>query len=224
MTTITLPSADQLSQRLGGIDGLLIAKKWERAAIVYAFTQPGSQGGIQVAPPPPKMNIRTFAAQGFAGLTSLQSVYHYRRAWEWAIAQGWAKSVEPGETVVLPHQEFPRFPKAVGVPTDTASFAEAIRTSPQLQAVARRALQQTREPTRHRARPVERLIRQDAEQAAFRMVRLRARVRRLDAVEPELRDALREYVTDALAATLEVMEALGLEEATVTPIFDHASR
>lgn len=85
---------------------LLVAKEWERAAIVFAFTEVGGPRNSR-QPEPPKVNIRQFAALGFTGLTTPKAVLRYRRAWSWAIEQGLAAPVEPGDTVVLPEVPFP---------------------------------------------------------------------------------------------------------------------
>ena len=104
-----IPTAAELSDRLNGLDALLTARNWERAAIVYAFTGVGGPRNSK-QPPPPKMNIRTFARQGFAGLTTNKSVEHYRGAWVLAIRQGWARPAEPGQDVELPGHPFPSWP------------------------------------------------------------------------------------------------------------------
>jgi hypothetical protein len=109
MTTIQIPTAQEVRERLSGVDRLLTARKWERAAIVCAFTGIGGPRNSP-QPPPPKLNIRQFAAQGYAGLTTNKSVERYRAAWVTAIDNGWAVPVEPGQTVELPDQPFPAWP------------------------------------------------------------------------------------------------------------------
>lgn len=111
MTTITIPAPNELRDRLQGVDRLLTAKSWERAAIVYAYTGVGGPRNSP-QPPPPKLNIRQFAAQGFTGLTTNKSVERYRAAWITAINHGWAVPVDPGDTVVLPEQPFPAWPSS----------------------------------------------------------------------------------------------------------------
>lgn len=109
MTTITIPRPEELQDRLTGVDRLLTAKKWERAAIVFAYTGIGGPRNSP-QPLPPKLNIRQFAAQGFAGLTTNKAVERYRAAWVSAIDNGWAPPVEPGQTIELPNQPFPAWP------------------------------------------------------------------------------------------------------------------
>jgi hypothetical protein len=111
METIRIPSPDELESRLTGLDALLTASKWQRAAIVYAYTEVGERGrGRFYKPEPPRMHIRTFAEQGYAGLTTNKSVSRYRDAWIKAISEGWASPVDPGQTVNLPDQPFPAWP------------------------------------------------------------------------------------------------------------------
>ena len=115
MTTIKIPTAEELRTRLNGIDRLLTATKWERAAIVFAYTEPGEVGrGRFYKPTPPKLNIRNFAGQGYIGLSTPKAVARYREAWTTAINNGWAVPVEPGQTVELPDQPFPAWPYGEG--------------------------------------------------------------------------------------------------------------
>lgn len=108
---IKVPTGDELRDRLSGINRLLVVRGWERAAIVYAFTVVGEIGaGRWHKPEPPKMHIREFAAQGYAGLTTNKSVSRYRDAWVTAISNGWASPVEPGQEVTLPDEPFPAWP------------------------------------------------------------------------------------------------------------------
>jgi hypothetical protein len=108
---IRIPQEHELRSRLSGLGVLLTARKWERAAIVYAFTEVGEVGrGRWYKPMPPKMHIRDFAAKGYAGLTTNKSVSRYRDAWVTAINNGWAVPVEPGMAVILPEQPFPVWP------------------------------------------------------------------------------------------------------------------
>lgn len=117
MTSIRIPTEYELADRLSGVDRLLTARKWERAAIVFAFTDVGGPRNTpNHTPPPPKLNIRQFAAQGYAGLTTPKAVNRYRDAWVTAIGNGWAVPVEPGDEVELPEGDFPAWPSP-GDPT-----------------------------------------------------------------------------------------------------------
>lgn len=107
MTTTKIPAqVDALKDHLGGLNALLTSKEWERAAIVFAFTGVGGPRNSR-QPEPPRMNIRTFAAQGYAGLTTNKTVTRYRAAWVMAINAGWAVPVNPGDLVRLPQHPFP---------------------------------------------------------------------------------------------------------------------
>jgi|SRR4051812_30589583 hypothetical protein len=109
--TITVPTADKLARHLSHVDALMTAKRWERAAIVYAFTTDESVGGRpstknpsaseQVHFPVP---ISAFVKLGYAGLTSRTTVGRYRRAWVQAIEEGFAQPTEPGQPVELPDE------------------------------------------------------------------------------------------------------------------------
>lgn len=107
MDTVKIPVDEtELAEHLSGLHTLLTAKKWERAALVYAFTDIGGPRNSSM-PEPPKMNIQRFSELGFAGLTSRKAVMRYRAAWITAISNGWAVPVDPGDIVELPDQEFP---------------------------------------------------------------------------------------------------------------------
>lgn len=112
---ITIPTADRLRNRLEGVDRLLTATTWERAAIVYAFTEPGNARNSN-PPKPPKMTLAAFARQGFAGLSSVRTVERYRLAWTDAIEAGWVGEVKPGQEVELPDQPFPPWPYGADQP------------------------------------------------------------------------------------------------------------
>lgn len=107
-TTIRIPNPDELDERLAGVDRLLIARAWEKAAIVFAYTDIGAPRNTPGhTPEPPRLNIRQFAERGFAGLSTAKAVHRYRDAWVTAISNGWAVPVDPGDEVELPEAEFP---------------------------------------------------------------------------------------------------------------------
>jgi hypothetical protein len=116
VTTIQIPTPDDLRSRLRGVDQLLTAKRWERAAIVWAYTEVQTNRGHGIRPgvQAPRMNVRNFAGQGYQGLSTPKSVSRYREAWATAIANGWAGPVEPGQTVELPDEPFPAWPYGEG--------------------------------------------------------------------------------------------------------------
>jgi hypothetical protein len=108
MSTFAVPEDLEGLKGLFDISRLLLAKEWERAAVVYAFTEVGGpRNTASHTPQPPKVNIRQFAALGLVGLSSVKAVVRYRRVWERAMAEGLVTSAEPGELVVLPDGPFP---------------------------------------------------------------------------------------------------------------------
>lgn len=128
-----------LRERLNGLGRLLTARKWERAAIVYAFTEPGEIGrGRWYKPDPPRMHIREFAAQGFVGLTTNKAVSRYRDAWITAIDNGWASPVKAGQLVRLPAKPFPVWPYGdiIGESQTTVTEVDDV-TAARLEAQAR---------------------------------------------------------------------------------------
>lgn len=104
MTKIHVPdSLAEAIASLNGIDGLLTAKEWERAAIVFAFTAEGGTPGPKVDRGGfTAISCREFAALGIAGLRSDQTVRRHRKAWQDAIDRGKAVAVQPGSEVTLP--------------------------------------------------------------------------------------------------------------------------
>ncbi len=72
MPNITIPaSLDEATERLAGLDRLLVAKEWERAALVYAFTREdrgGRPAGNRAETR--AVSCREFARRGIAGLSN----------------------------------------------------------------------------------------------------------------------------------------------------------
>lgn len=102
VTDISIPaSLAEARTLLAGLDGLITAKEWERAAIVYAFTEP-QQGRRTSSGITGSLTIIEFAALGIAGLRSDQTVRRHRQAWQQAIDAGRAEDVFPGNVVALP--------------------------------------------------------------------------------------------------------------------------
>lgn len=109
--TIHVPST------IDGVHALMTVRKWEKAAIVWAYVRGSDTGG---RPTPESLNSETsrkmtpdeFAALGLAGLRSAQTVRRYWKAWNDAIDSGHAAAVEPGETIVEPAIEWEPFTDA----------------------------------------------------------------------------------------------------------------
>jgi hypothetical protein len=104
-------SVRELATRLNYLDGLMTAAQWQRAALVFAFTQDGrgknassSVFGI--------LNCKAFAALGISGLKSHTTVERYRAAWQSAIDAGKAVPVAPGDPYREPAMEWPAAPGA----------------------------------------------------------------------------------------------------------------
>ncbi len=97
---------DKAVNELTGIGGLLMAKEWERAAIVYAFTEPGV-GGPRTSREVVRLGIKQFSELGIKGLATQDSVRKYRDNWQWAIDNDHVGEVKPGDTTKLPNANWP---------------------------------------------------------------------------------------------------------------------
>lgn len=95
---------DEVRETLTGLAGLIDAKHWHRAAIVYAFTRNDGPGrpSAENAVNSPHLSSREFAELGLKGLNSDQTVRRYRRTWAAAMELGEAVEATPGITVDLP--------------------------------------------------------------------------------------------------------------------------
>lgn len=114
MDKVRVPSSiEEAVKQLEGLEVLLVAKEWERAAIVYAFTD-DSEGG--------PTSISAVAAMGIRGLQSRNTVRKYRDAWQFAVDTGAAERVGPGDMVTLPDLGWP--------PVDTDEERGRKRISP----------------------------------------------------------------------------------------------
>jgi hypothetical protein len=107
-TTVAIPATiEEAVGALTGIDALLTAKGWERAAIVYAFTanQQGSQTDQRKVAD--RLGVNEFARLGIAGLTTKDTVAYYRSCW---LEGGGDPNIGAGDTVTLPTGKFPPNP------------------------------------------------------------------------------------------------------------------
>lgn len=122
----SIPSTiEEVTQRLEGLDALLTAKEWEKAAIVYAFTYEGRPGPRSVKNVTDLYTITDFAKEGIVGLESKPTVIFYRNCWKKAIEDGVAPDgIVPGDRVELPsveaHGEAGKFPP---IPRGTDGYA-----------------------------------------------------------------------------------------------------
>jgi len=112
MTVIHIPTLEQAEG--GALGRLFRSRKWEKAALVWAFTINEGRGGDQRSNRKTEvrfpMPMAEFAAQGYSGLSSEQTVAHYRKAWQLAIDAGKACSVEPGDRIDEPDMDWPPNP------------------------------------------------------------------------------------------------------------------
>lgn len=112
MEAITIPSSvEDLTRHLVGIERLVTAGQWERAAIVYAFVRVEDPTSTSLrSETSGSMTPVEFAQLGIAGLRSENTVRRYVRAWQAAIDTGEASPVRPGETLSLPDLPWPLEP------------------------------------------------------------------------------------------------------------------
>lgn len=129
MTAITIPKTiEGATERLDGLGALLTASQWERAAIIYAFTDPIT--GNQVSRTDHlKESIERFTDRGITGLRSRNTVRAYRKAWRDAIDDEQAKDVAPGETTELPTRTWPETMTGAAH-SAPANIAAAIKRDP----------------------------------------------------------------------------------------------
>lgn len=109
-TRVHIPgSIEELEGRLTGLERLLTAKEWERAAIVAAYVRVVENGGDRRSSSAQNMNdglmsTIEFAALGIEGLRSRSVVLHYAKAW---LKVAGLSAPTPGAEVALPTMQFP---------------------------------------------------------------------------------------------------------------------
>lgn len=232
MSIITIPAdVGQLQGNLTALDGLLRAKKWERAAIVRAF--------VQLHPDESGMTAAEFAKLNIAGLRVPITVKTYAQAWE---LTGLPRPI-PSDTVDLDRipadLEYPAnqmlatpqdiaVAEAFGDPTITAEMIRKIRVNRRgfeaafwsdqeteqtardaLEAVVRRRWQEEREAKRND--PSDGVITEPRrpvstpEQLAGVRVRIQLRAIRVAALhleEMELSDDATDFIRQGVADEL----------------------
>ena len=106
---MNIPKTIELAEaQLVNIGGIVTAKEWERAAIVYAFTEVGeanNEGGKPATSS--RLSVREFAKLGIIGLKSKDTVRKYHTAWVDACDAGEALPIGPGDTFNEPDLKFP---------------------------------------------------------------------------------------------------------------------
>jgi hypothetical protein len=130
MDQVTIPpTLDAARSALGGIDRLLTAKEWERAATVAAFVRlPGSGAKVSTDFCSPG----EFAEHGIRGLSSHVTVRSY--------VERWLKTVgshpTPGEVVTLPDAPWPPEGRSAGSRTTVNNVGDSIREDVNIAAAA----------------------------------------------------------------------------------------
>lgn len=81
---------------------MITASEWQRAALVWAFTEEGKPGPKKDLPTNGHLSVSSFAALEINGLTKRDTVAKYRKAWKLAIDNGFATDVKPGDLIDLP--------------------------------------------------------------------------------------------------------------------------
>ena len=107
MSAIRLPKTiDQAVERLTGVESLLTATEWERAAIVYTFTEDSQGERTDLSLNSERLSFKAFAEKEIVGLKGINTVARYHKAW---IERG-DTSIQPGDKVDLPTVKFPGSP------------------------------------------------------------------------------------------------------------------
>lgn len=114
---ISIPrTIGEIELRLNGLDRLITAQGWERAAIVFAATYEPGRGGdrrndqTSEVKSDHRKTVPDFAALGINGLRSLETIYDYRRHWQYAIDQKWVTPVTPGDSFDFPGLDDRHYP------------------------------------------------------------------------------------------------------------------
>lgn len=94
----TLDDAIEAGNALGG---LTYSSKWAAAALVFAWTEPGT-GGRRTGTLSGQLSIHEFSELGIRGLTHRETVARYRAAWA-----EYGDAATGGDTVTLPTIDFP---------------------------------------------------------------------------------------------------------------------
>jgi hypothetical protein len=102
------------ASRLDRLGGIVTASEWERAAIVFAFTEPVGQGKrTDLGNVPEVMSYGQFAGLNIHGLRDHKTVKVYHDAWASAVEKtkrkrnGRVYPVSPGDPFVAPDLEWP---------------------------------------------------------------------------------------------------------------------
>ena len=145
--TVNIPATlDGAAGSIAVLDRVIGAKRWEKAAIIYAFTHNDGRGR------PVKENVQkcTFGIAEFSSKTGLHrdTVTKYRRIWE----EYGDTSIKPGDTITLPDAEWPK--QEGGRTTGSAENAEsalasALGNDAQREAAAKKVIDRIASTDRH---------------------------------------------------------------------------
>jgi hypothetical protein len=183
-------------QQLASLDGLITAKQWDRAAIVWAFTYEGTNrwdSGTELN----RYNVTQFAERGIKGLASKTSVIAYRKAWRDAMQMVGAPDVQPGDSLEAPALPFPpvslddpRYKgiddkdaikeqaetdgtgasKALDIAKNLKAMAAAIKASPKVAAAAEAAITDAAKGRLDKSHPVVQSVEPDLAEQVWGIV------------------------------------------------------
>lgn len=107
-----VPKTFTIPDTIDGVAGLLNARGWERAALVYAYTKPGAGQGTRTDRTSPEKlgevpttfpcSMAEFARLEIVGLSDEATVKIYRDRWAEAMRKRKARAVKPGDTIEVP--------------------------------------------------------------------------------------------------------------------------
>ena len=125
LPTIVIPdTVEEAVGTLQGLAGLAFAADWNRAAIVYAFTEDQQGSNQHQAKVPNALGVNAFAALGVTGLNSPHSVRAYRRAWQWAMDNHGVPAAEKGQPVPEPPIDWSEYRRQLGISKAAARYED----------------------------------------------------------------------------------------------------
>src|SRR5690606_34839865 len=100
MSTVIPSTLDEVKEHLNGLGKLVTAKEWERAAIVWAWTERKGQGARTDLSNSGKVGFSEFARYGIHGLSKYDSVAYYHDRWQAIVDKyGDEYAVRPGDEI-----------------------------------------------------------------------------------------------------------------------------
>lgn len=103
----TVPSTFTVPDSIEGVRGLMTARGWQKAGVVYAYTKPGDGQGARTSSGKPEevtfpCSMAEFARLGITGLSNKDTVAFYREQWADAMKKRWVKATHIGEPFDVP--------------------------------------------------------------------------------------------------------------------------